>query len=68
MEEVLQRFADIGDQIFEELDSQNLSKCRLVGNSLRLFLDHGKVQPFRIIQAYTNINEKNLRNYIRDHS
>ena len=62
MEEVLQRFGHIGDQIFEEFDSQTLSNCKLVGRSWNLFLDQGKVRPFRIIQAYTNIDEKYLRN------
>ena len=43
MEEVLQRFGHIGDQIFEELDSQTLTKCLSVGRSWNLFLDQGKV-------------------------
>ena len=65
MKEVFLRFGHIGDQIFEELDSQTLSKCRLVGKPWKLFLDHGKVQQFRIIKTYTNIDEKNLRKYKR---
>ena len=65
MEEVLSRFGHIGDQIFEELDSQTLSKCGIVGESWNLFLDQGKVRPFRIIKTYTNLAEKKLRKYIK---
>ena len=46
MDEVFLRFGHIGDQIFEELNSQTLSKCQLVGRSWNLFLDQGKVKPF----------------------
>ena len=62
MEEVLQRFGHIGDQIFEELDSQTLSRCGFIGRSWNSFLDQGKVRPFRIIETYTNIDKKYLRN------
>ena len=65
MEEVLQRFGHIGDQIFEEFDSQTLSNCKLVGKSWNLFLDQGKVRPFRIIETYTNIDKKYLRDRIK---
>ena len=65
MEEVLSRFGHIGDQIFEELDSETLSKCELVGRDWNLFLDQGKVRPFRIIKTYTNIDEKYLRKRIK---
>ena len=65
MEEVLLRFGHIGDQIFKELDSQTLSKCGLVGRDWNLFLDQGKVRPFQIIKAYTNIDENYLRNHIK---
>ena len=63
MEEVFLRFGHIGDQIFEELDSQTVSKCTFVGKSWKLFLNEGKVQACRIIKTYTNIEEKNLRKH-----
>ena len=66
MEEVLLRFGHIGDQIFEELDSQTLLKCGFVGRDWNLFLDHGKVRPFRIIKAITNIDENYLTNRIKE--
>ena len=65
MEEVLLRFGHVGDQIFEELESQTLTKCRFVGKPWKLFLDQGKVQAFRIIKTYTNINEKYIRKGIK---
>ena len=64
MEEVLLRFDHIGEQIFEELDSQTLSKCGFVGKTWKLFLEEGKVQPFQIIKAYTNVDEQYLRKRI----
>ena len=64
MEEVLLRFGHIADQIFEELDSETLSNCPLVGRSWNLFFDHGKVRPFLIIKKYTNIDEEYLRKLI----
>ena len=65
MDEVFLRFGHIGDQIFEELNSQTLSKCQMVGRSWNLFLDQGKVRPFRIIETYINIDKKYLRNRIK---
>ena len=66
MEEVLLRFGHIGDQIFDELDSQTVVKCGFVGRSWNLFLDQGKVRPFHIIRAYTNIDETYLRKRIKE--
>ena len=63
IDEVFLRFGHIGDQIFEELNSQTLSKCQLVGRSWNIFLDQGKVKPCRIIQTYTNIDKNYLRNF-----
>ena len=65
MEEVFQRFGHIGEQIFEELDSQTLLKCGFVGRDWKLFLDQGKFQEFRIIKMYTNIDENYLRNRLK---
>ena len=65
MDEVLLRFGHIGDQIFDELNSQTLSKCQMVGRSWNLFLDQGKVRPFRMIKTYIKIDKKYLRNRIK---
>ena len=61
MEEIFIRFDHIGDQILEQLDSQSLIKCKYVGKRWKSFIDMGKPQSIKIVNAYTSIDENKLR-------
>ena len=52
MEEVLTRFPHIGEQIFANLDNQNLMKCREVCDPWMTFLNQEKLIWTRIILSY----------------
>ena len=52
IEEILTRFPHIGEQIFANLNDQNLTKCREVCDSWRTFLDGEKLIWTRIIMSY----------------
>ena len=57
MEEVLQRFAHIGQQIFEQLDIQDLMECKKVGRNWKEFISQEKLVPFRIIKDDSNMSD-----------
>ena len=52
MGQVFARFPHIGDQIFINLDDQNLTKCREVCDSWMTFLDNEKLIWARIIMSH----------------
>ena len=57
MEEVVIRFPVLGEKIFDQLDYQNLTKCKEVSRSLRKFLEENKVLWKRmIIEKYSANN------------
>ena len=57
MEEVLQRFTHIGQHIFEQLDGQDLVKCKKVGRNWKEFISKEKLVPFRTIKDDTNMSD-----------
>ena len=61
MEEVLTRFHHLGEQIFANLDDQNLTKCREVCDPWMTFLDCEKLIWTRIILSH--IEETNSWNW-----
>ena len=61
MEEVLTRFHHLGEQIFANLDDQNLTKCREVCDPWMTFLDGEKLIWTRIILSH--IEEDNSWNW-----
>ena len=38
----------------------------IVGKSWNLFLNQGKIQALLILKSYTNIDEKNLRKFVKN--
>ena len=52
MEEVFLRFSHLAESIFENLDNQNLSKCREVGQSWKSFIDGNTLVWIRIQKEY----------------
>ena len=61
VEELLTRFPHIGEQIFANLDDQNLTKCREVCDSWMMFLEVEKLIWKRIILSH--IEETNSWNW-----
>ena len=61
IEEMLTRFPHIGEQIFANLDDQNLTKCREVCDPWMTFLDGEKLIWTRIILSH--IEETNSWNW-----
>ena len=56
MEEFLLRFPGLGEKIFDQLDNQNLTKCKEVSRSQRQFLEENKVLWKRMIEKYSANN------------
>ena len=52
MEEVFLRFSHLAESIFENIDNQNLSKCREVGQSWKFFIDSNNLVWIRIQKEY----------------
>ena len=65
MEEVLLRFPDLGEAIFDSLDGKSLHKCRKVGKAWKHFIENPK-QKFLWIQIIRkHENDSYIKNYIR---
>ena len=56
MEEFLIRFPGLGEKFFDQLDNQNLTKCKEVSRSQRKFLEENKVLWKRMIEKYSANN------------
>ena len=52
MEEVFLRFPHLAESLYENLDNQNLSKCREVGQSWKSFIDNNDLLWIRIKKRY----------------
>ena len=52
MDELCERFPHIGQQIFEELDNKNLTKCREVCKSWQTFIDNENITWNRILMKF----------------
>ena len=52
MEEVLVRFPHIGDQVFKQLDNEDLIKCRKISPSWNEFINNQKLPWIRMIKKY----------------
>ena len=52
MENILLRVPSICDKIFDELDDENLTKCRLLNRSFCAFLDKSRLVSLRKINKY----------------
>ena len=50
MEEVLLRFAQLGEDIFDSLDNKNLVKCRKITRTWNSFIEDQKFAWVRIIE------------------
>ena len=65
MEEVILRFPHLGRQIFEKLDNQSLSKCRIIGKTWKSFIDNEKFPTFAIIKKISNASDKSIWKRLR---
>ena len=52
MEEVFLRFLHIGEQVFKQLDNENLTKCREISKSWEDFIDNQKLPWIRMMKKY----------------
>ena len=59
MEEVLLRFAHLGDQIFDSLDNKSLLNSSKVSKTWKSFIERRKFQWIRIIKRYDEKSNKN---------
>ena len=57
MEEIVMRFPIIAQQILEQLDNQNLTKCREVDKTLSSSIDKDRLIWTRMIKNYINDNK-----------
>ena len=53
MEYLIERFPHIAEQIFEQLDNKNLSKCREVNKVWKNFIDERNYPWIRIVKIPT---------------
>ena len=60
LHQVLDRFPRLGEKIFNQLDNQNLTKCKEIDNSLNEFLKENKVLWMRMIKKY-NVNHMEFK-------
>ena len=69
MEDVIQRFANISRQIFENLDNESLVLCREVCKAWKNCIDREKFYWIRIIIKYLQYSEeKSLRILFRNNN
>ena len=61
MEEVLVRFPHIGDQVFKQLDNEDLIKCRKISPSWNEFINNQKLPWIRMLKKYQCELEFNKR-------
>ena len=61
MEDFLERFPEVGEEIFKQLDNQSLAKCREVSRSQFQFFEDNKVLWRRMIEKFSanNLEFKN---------
>ena len=64
MEEVLLRFGHIGEQIFEQLNSQTFTNCRLVSKSWKTFVDNERISSFQMIKSKIIIADEYLKKFL----
>ena len=64
MEEVLLRFGHIGEQIFEQLDSQAFTNCRMVSKSWQTFVDYERISAFQMIKFMVNLPDAYLKKFL----
>ena len=61
MEEVFLRFPHLAESLYENLDDQNLSKCREVGQSWKSFIDDNNLLWIRIKKKYPLQNKSTAK-------
>ena len=61
MEEVFLRFPHLAESLYENLDDQNLSKCREVGRSWNSFIDNNDLLWTRIKRQYPLQNKRTAK-------
>ena len=61
IEQVFQRFPEVGEQILEHLDDQSLTNCRQVNRFWLNFVDSRKLFYWRKIQGFSYISHKSAR-------
>ena len=57
MEEILTRFPHLGEQIFDQLNGEDLQKCREIEESWNIFIDRQKFPWIRAIQKHLKLDK-----------
>ena len=65
MEEVIARFPHLGEQIFQQLDYQNLVRCKMVSRSWLSCVEEQKFYYIRLIKAFTNCSDELLKKILQ---
>ena len=65
MEEVIARFPHLGEQIFQQLDYQNLVRCKMVSRSWLSCVEEQKFYYIRLIKAFTNCSDELLKKVLQ---
>ena len=65
MEEVIARFPHLGEQIFQQLDYQNLVRCKMVSRSWLSCVEDQKFYYIRLIKAFTNCSDELLKKLLQ---
>lgn len=66
MEEIIFRFPHLAEQIFEELDSHSLVKCKKTSRTWNEFIDSEKFYYYRIIKDYTNCSDGLMKRLVKN--
>ena len=67
MEEVIFRFPQLAERIFQNLEPKSCVKCTLVGRKWKTFLEKENFYFFKIVKAFTKCTTKSLKK-IHSHS
>ena len=57
MEEIFTRFPHLGEQIFDQLNRKDLTKCRKVEESWRIFINRQKFPWIRVIKKHLKLDK-----------
>ena len=65
IEEVTARFPHLGEQIFQQLDYQNLVRCKMVSRSWLSCVEEQNFYYIQLIKAFTNCSDELLKNVLQ---
>ena len=58
MEDIFNKFPNLGEKILRQLDNKKLVTCKKVGRRWRIFLDQQKIVSIRLIEKHIGKSKK----------